>query len=660
MIRFSFRLAASFLCATCVLSTPVEAVAQRTYLKASNPDINDRFGSAVAASGMTVVVGAPDEQSSATGINGNQSDNSATLAGAAYVFVQSGSTWTQEAYLKSPAPLLVGTFGKSVAIDGDTLVVGSRLFSTVYTRTGTTWSYEASLVPSNFGPQDGHANSIAIAGATIVVGAHLEDSNAVGVNGDGTNNSAGDSGAAYVFRRTGTIWAQEAYLKASNTYQNDQFGFSVSISGETIVVGAKFEKSNATGVNGSQNNLSAPSSGAAYVFVRNGTNWTQEAYLKASNAQASDLFGFAVSVYDDTVLVTARNEASDADGVNGDQTDNSVPNSGAAYIFVRNGTSWAQEAYLKASNSDGSDYFGWSASLSSDYAVIGAPFELGGDSGVNGDQGNHSVGGGAAYLFVRNGANWTQQAYLKPSNPFYSAGFGESVATSAAHVVLGADAESSNGIGVNGNQFNFNRFRSGAAYLLDRDVGLSTISDLCFGDGGDQLGCTNCPCSNNAPIGSRGGCLNSASTSTRLYGTGSTSVSSPPFSIEDLRFTLSAAPPFAFSILSSADSVAPANQANPCFGLASGVQSASFDGLRCAVQNIRRHGGMQTDEFGDLGITNNSWGGRGEPPAGIAQSGSGFVTGQTRYFQAIHRDDPLAGCMRGLNSSQAVEVTFTP
>src|SRR5438132_75740 len=156
--------------------------------------------------------------------------------------------------------------------------------------------------------------------------------------------------------------AQQAYAKASNT-GSDQFGYSVAVSGDTVVVGARFEASNATGVNGNQSDNSLSSSGAAYVFVRKGTNWSQQAYLKASNTggptpgdrQGGDFFGAAVAISGDTLVVGAYQEDSNATGVNGNQNDNSATNSGAAYVFVRNGTNWTQQSYLKASNTGAND-----------------------------------------------------------------------------------------------------------------------------------------------------------------------------------------------------------------------------------------------------------------------------------------------------------------
>jgi hypothetical protein len=162
-------------------------VAQEVYVKSSNSGVSDAFGSAVAISGDTMVVGAPNECSNAAGVNGNQTSESALQAGAAYVFVRNGNTWTQQAYLKA----------------------------------------------SNTGAYDSFGWSVAISGDTIVVGAHLEDSDSTTVNGSGSNNNAANAGAAYVFTRSGVAWTQQAYLKASNAEPADLFGVAVAVSGDT-------------------------------------------------------------------------------------------------------------------------------------------------------------------------------------------------------------------------------------------------------------------------------------------------------------------------------------------------------------------------------------------------------------------------------------------
>jgi hypothetical protein len=233
-------------------------------------------------------------------------------------------------------------------------------------------SQQAYLKASNTAASDHFGCSVAVSGDTLVIGACNEDSNAIGIDGNQTNTNATDSGAVYVFVRSGTNWSQQAYLKASNTGPGDEFGWFVAISGDTIVVAAPFEDSNTIGVNGNQSNNNATDSGAVYVFVRSGTNWSQQAYLKASNTGASDYFGWSVAVSGDTVVVGASGEDSNARGVNCNQSNNNLSFAGAAYIFVRSGTNWSQQAYLKASNPDALDNFGASVAVSGDTVVVGA------------------------------------------------------------------------------------------------------------------------------------------------------------------------------------------------------------------------------------------------------------------------------------------------
>ncbi|ACY13317.1 Integrin alpha beta-propellor repeat protein [Haliangium ochraceum DSM 14365] len=395
--------------------------AQEAYLKASNTGAEDRFGGSVAVSGDTLAVGAYGEDSGATGVGGDQDDNSAAGSGAVYVFRRTGTGWAQEAYLKASNTGAYDGFGGRVAMSGDTLAVGARYEDSgatgvggdqddnsaagsgavyVFRRTGTAWTQEAYLKASNTGASDTFGYSVAVSGDTLAVGAYGEDSGATGVGGDQDDNSAVDSGAVYVFRRTGTGWGQEAYLKASNTGAYDYFGISVAVSGDTLAVGAYGEDSGATGVGGDQDDNSAVDSGAVYVYRRTGTGWGQEAYLKASNTGAYDYFGISVAVSGDTLAVGAYREDSGATGVGGDQDDNSASGSGAVYVFRRTGTGWAQEAYLKASNTGADDRFGDSVAVSGDMLAVGAPYEASGATGVNGDQDdNAAVDSGAVYIF---------------------------------------------------------------------------------------------------------------------------------------------------------------------------------------------------------------------------------------------------------------------
>lgn len=469
----------------------VDPIAQQAYLKASNTDAGDQFGLSVAISGDTVVVGANGEDSNATGVNGNQADNSLSNSGAAYVFVRdAGGTWTQQAYLKASNPDPSDLFGSSVDISGDTIVVGAWLERSnasgvngnqadnsvlgsgaayVFVRSGTVWSQQAYLKASNSGSFNRYfGRATAVSGDTIVVGAIGDSSGATGVNGNQNNFNAPNSGAAYVFVRNGTTWSQQAYVKASNTGLGDNFGGSLALDGDTMVICAKEEASNATGVNGNQSDNSAHRAGAAYVFVRDGTTWSQQAYLKASNTEALDEFGVSVSLDNDTAVIGAWLEDSETTGVNGDEGLNGAPDSGAAYIFVRNGTTWSQQAYLKASNTDARDKFGGRVAVSGDLVIVGAWNEASNATGMNGDQSNNTAPeSGAAYLFVRDGVSWTQQAYIKSSNSESGDWFGISIALSNSTVFIAAYLEDSNATGLNGDQGDNSATNSGAVYIFE-------------------------------------------------------------------------------------------------------------------------------------------------------------------------------------------------
>lgn len=189
-------------------------------------------------------------------------------------------------------------------------------------------------------------------------------------------------------------------------------------------------------------------------------------------------------------------------------------------------------------------------------------------------------------------------------------------------------------------------------------IGSTGPLGVCNGDGGDQLGCTDCPCSNNAPVGTPGGCLNSSATAARLFQSGSNSVEAA-----SLRFALGGAVPNSFAVLTSGDALAPQNMSNPCFGAESGVQSATLDGLRCAVQSVQRHGGRPVagDGSAGMGLT-PGWGSPNSPVIGVGgiPAQGGFVAGDTRYFQVFYRELPGVVCSTEQNTSQAIGVSFVP
>ena len=256
----------------------------------------------------------------------------------------------------------------------------------------------------------------------------------------------------YVFTRSVGVWSQQAYLKASNTDAGDLFGSWIYLSGdgETLAVGARFEASNATGVNGNQADNSAVDSGAVYVFTRSAGVWSQQAYLKASNTDAGDLFGAMVALSNDgnTLAVGARQEDSNSSGIGGNEGDNSAPDAGAVYIFTRSGVVWSQQVYLKASNTDAGDMFGVRVALSSDGNIlaVSAGNEDSSAIGLGGNQADNSApDAGVAYVFTRDAGVWSQQAYLKASNTLTGDMFGGWATLSADGNTLAVGATNEDG-----------------------------------------------------------------------------------------------------------------------------------------------------------------------------------------------------------------------
>ncbi|MFZ5875743.1 MAG: cadherin-like beta sandwich domain-containing protein [Nitrospirota bacterium] len=392
------------------------AWSQQAYVKASTPGSGDYFGSSVALSGDTLVVGASGEDSALGGVNRPQSNNDAVDSGAAYVFTRVNGVWSQQAYLKASNPGVNDRFGASVAVFGDTLVVGAPGEDSmasgingdqtnnaeadsgaayVFTRVNGVWSQQAYVKASTPDAADVFGSSVALYGNTLAVGALGEGSNSAS---NPFNNDEPLSGAVYVYLRVQNSWMLQAYLKASNPEAGDNFGFSISLDGDTLAVGALNEDSIAAGVDGDQENNGAGNSGAVYIMTRQNNAWTHQAYVKASNPGVADNFGYSVTIAGDTLAVGALAEDSAARGINPTpgQADNSLDRSGAAYLFTRDNGVWAQEAYLKASNTGRFDSFGGAVAIAGDTLAIGAHEEASADGTQENDG---AVGTGAVYIF---------------------------------------------------------------------------------------------------------------------------------------------------------------------------------------------------------------------------------------------------------------------
>ncbi|MBL9115256.1 MAG: cadherin domain-containing protein [Verrucomicrobiaceae bacterium] len=511
--RFFWSLAVCLLASAPLLAVAQGPLAQVAYVKPSVVDPNFSFGSSVAISGDTAVVGA------------YQRNNE---TGAVFVYVRAGDgTWSEQAILQAGVPGYMNQFGWRVAISGDTLVVGapgegsgvtgingnendqSSFFAGaayVFTRTAGVWTKQAYLKASNTGFVDRFGSSVAIDGDTIVVGAEGESSSATGVGGDENDDSASNAGAAYVFTRTAGTWSQQAYLKSITRHTTsgygDKFGSAVAISGDTIVVGAQHEGSSATGVDGDHAVGNASQSGAAYVYLRTAGVWAGQAYLKASNTGVGDKFGYSVSIAGDSIVVGAPFEDSIATGMNGNQADNSFDASGAAYLFERTGAAWAQQAYVKTSQHMQNQQFGVSTSMSGDQMVIGAQRDSSMALGVGGAQ-NVLAGEnvGAAHHFKRAAGVWGFAHYIKANIPSDNDLFGISVAISGDTIVAGAQGEDSSTSGINNPPTGFRIPGLGAAYIYSPvnvtpsvvqlpDITVNTIGQR-GGKGGTVTGADN-------------------------------------------------------------------------------------------------------------------------------------------------------------------------
>ncbi len=398
------------------------ALAQGVKLTAGDAAAGDQFGT-VAISGDTIVVGAQLDDDAGNG------------SGSAYVFVKDGDIWTQQQKLTAADAAVFDLFGISVAISGDTIVVGAVFGDDacpgnpdcnsgavyVFVRDGGAWTQQQKLTASDANADDRFGNVVAISGDTIVVGARFDD------------DAGSNSGSAYVFTRQGNLWTQRQKLTAADAAAGDEFGNSIAISGDRIVIGA------------SRNDDACPStincdSGSAYVFVRQGGVWTQQQKLTAADAAVSDLFGASVAISGDTIVV----------GASGD--DDAGNQSGSAYVFVRDGGAWTEQQKLVAVDGKAGDLFGEPIAISGDTIVGGAS---GDDNACPGDPNCDS---GAAHVFVRDGDAWIELPKLIAMEASAGDGFGFPVALGGERVVAGSMGDDDRGS------------NSGAAYIFRLDA----------------------------------------------------------------------------------------------------------------------------------------------------------------------------------------------
>ncbi len=376
-------------------------LAQESKLLPGDGETQDIFGSAVAISGdgTTALVGAQNDDDT----------------GSAYVFTRSGSVWAEQARLVALDANLSDFFGAAVALsaDGMTALIGASGADPagsgsgsayVFVRSGTGWSEQAKLTASDGAVSDafGVAVALSVDGAVALVGA------------SGDDDHGSDSGAAYVFVRTGELWTQASKLTANAGAALDRFGRAVALSqtGTTALVGA------------SGPDILAAGPGAAYVFVSSGSTWTTQARLSAAGGAVGDAFGRAVALSEDGSRALVGAVADD--------------DAGSAFVFARSGTTWTEEARLVASDRAGGDSFGIAVSLRADgeRALIGAF--------ADDDAGSLS---GSAYLFSLDGTTWTEETKLTASDAAQGDQFGKTVSLSpyGEYSLIGADGGDDNG-----------------------------------------------------------------------------------------------------------------------------------------------------------------------------------------------------------------------
>ena len=368
----------------------------------------DDFGCAVDVSGDTAVVGA------------SWDDDLGSGSGAAFVFVRSGGTWSEQARLLAGDGSDWHRFGWSVALDGDTALVGafhatvnlepSAGAGYVFTRNGTIWSQQAKLVASNADGYDYLGYSASLSGDSAVLGAYAADP------------FGNDSGAAYVFARTGTIWTEQAQLLAPGGAMGDEMGSAVAISGDVAIIGAPGEDDGGAGA------------GTAHVFQRVGDTWSTTDRLLASDTSLGDQSGWSVALDGDRAVVGARFDS------------NSLDEAGAAFVFAKVGHQWEEEAKLVADDAAAGDRFGWSVGISASTVLVGAPFD---------DDGGEDSG--SAYVFVHDGTTWLQQAKLTAYDAASGDGLGLAVGLDGDTALVGAPLEDRAG------------YLTGAAYVFARD-----------------------------------------------------------------------------------------------------------------------------------------------------------------------------------------------
>ena len=422
-----------------------------TKIVASDRAAYDHFGFSVAISGNFTIVGACNEDHNVSGTD------SLPNAGAAYIFTKNDNDiWIPHQKLVASDRAENDEFGYSVAISGNYAIVRAQNQDTdanglnpstdagaayIFFFNGSVWVQEQKIVTLNHNAYRFIGHSVAISGNYAIVGSERDDE-------DGNEeNLISDAGAAYIFYHNGSTWVQQQKIVATDRTSSDNFGNAVAISGNYAVVGAWYQETDTNGEN------ALPEAGAAYIFFFNESSWVQQQKIVASDRATSDYFGNSVAISGDHIIVAAYLEDEDANG------ENTLNNSGSAYIFELGVTSWNQKQKIVAlDRSENSGSFGQSVSISGNTAIIGVPGEC--------------YGNGAAYIFSRNAISWVQEEKLLAPVRAGLDYFGYSVAVSDNKCIVGAYWETEDE-----NEENL-LWDAGSAYIFTQNYDSTSIFDL--------------------------------------------------------------------------------------------------------------------------------------------------------------------------------------
>jgi hypothetical protein len=464
-----------------------------TYLKAASTQVNMAFGAASAISGNTLVVGAPNERGTSVGPQTGDSGPDGMETGAVFVFRREGGQWRREVTLKPGHLHPAMRFGAAVAIAGDTIIVGAPAengsttmingprdtraaaagAAFVFMRNAEgVWTQQAYLKASDAAEGDRFGTSVGLHASgtgntsmtTAVVGAPAADA----------PNNIERAGAVYVFVRStpASQWSEQARPRPANLRAGQEFGSSVSLMADTLVVGSPLEDSGAGGINPGTTTAVASDSGAVYVFSRMGTTWMAPVYIKAPTAVAQARFGARVASSGTFLAVGAPGDSGGGGGVSPSAGAPSVAGSGAAFLYRRGSNGWELAHQIKAPIARPQDRFGESIALSAitptPTLVIGAPFDDTNEAGAyDAAMSSPTLDTGAIFVYrPAMDGRWSQVARLKAPNAERFDAFGASVAVEGDTVVAGADSEGSSATGVGGTMADNGAPGSGAAYVF--------------------------------------------------------------------------------------------------------------------------------------------------------------------------------------------------